>query len=70
MGETSHPHSIIHARSHKGPSSIFNESVEEAGGVIYCEVGADTPRDVKQISNARQILKEKENKTSSHLYLG
>ena len=47
-------------RSHKGSLSIFDESVEEAGGVIYCEVGADMPRDVKQISNARQILKEKE----------
>ena len=45
------------ARSHKGPWSIFDESVQEAGGVIYCEVAADMPRDVKQISNTRQTLK-------------
>ena len=48
------------ARSHKGPSSIFDESVQEAGGVIYCEVAADMLRDVKQISNTRQTLKGKE----------
>ena len=48
------------ARSHKGPSSIFDESVQEAGGVIYCKVAADMPRDVKQISNTRQTLKGKE----------
>lgn len=48
------------AKSHKGPSSIFDESVEEAGGIIYCEVTANMPRDAKQISNARQVLKGKE----------
>lgn len=48
------------AKSHKGPSSIFDESVQEAGGVIYCEVAADMPRDVKQISNTRQTLKGKD----------
>lgn len=48
------------ARSHKGPSSKFDESVQEAGGVIYCKVAADMPRDVKQISNTRQTLKGKE----------
>ena len=44
------------ATSHKGPSSIFDEAVEEAGGIVHCEVAADMPRDVKQISNARQAL--------------
>lgn len=48
------------ARSHKGPWSIFDESVQEAGGVIYCKAAADMPRDVKQISNTRQTLKGKE----------
>ena len=46
--------------SHKGPSSIFDESFEEAGGIVHCEIGADMPRNVKQISNARQAIKEKE----------
>ena len=58
------------ARSHKGPSSIFDESVQEAGGVIYCEVAADMPRDVKQISNARQTLKEKEEEDEFASLLG
>ena len=48
------------ATSHKGPSSIFDEAVEEAGGIVHCEVAVDMPRDVKQISNARQAIKEKE----------
>ena len=48
------------ARSPKGPWSIFDESVQEVSGVIYCKVAADMPRDVKQISNTRQTLKGKE----------
>ena len=37
---------------HKGPLSIFDESFEEAGRIVHCEIGADMPRNVKQISNA------------------
>lgn len=58
------------ATSHKGPSSIFDESVEEAGGIVHCEVAADMPRDVKQISNARQALKEKEEQNEFISLLG
>lgn len=50
----------VKASSHKGPSSIFDESIEEAGGIVHCEITADMPRNAKQISNARQALKEKE----------
>ena len=35
--------------SHKGPSSILDESFEEADGVVHCEIGTDKPRNVKQI---------------------
>lgn len=60
----------VKAASHKGPSSIFDESIEEAGGIVHCEMGADMPRNVKQISNARQGLKEKrKNKASLLPYL-
>ena len=47
------------AKSHKGPTSIFDEEVEVAGGMLNCEVMADMPRDIKQVKNARQNLKEK-----------
>ena len=50
------------AKSHKGPSTIFDETVESTGGILHCDVMADMPRDVKQIKNSRQSLKEKENK--------
>ena len=42
----------------KGPSSIFDESVESTGGILHCNVMADMPRDIKQVKNARQKLKE------------
>ena len=29
--------------SHQGPSSIVDESFEEAGGKVHCEIGADMP---------------------------
>ena len=48
------------AKSHKGPSNIFDESVENTGGILHCDVMADMPRDIKQVKNARQKLKEKE----------
>ena len=44
----------------KGPSSIFDESVESSGGILHCNVMADMPRDIKQVKNARQKLQEKE----------
>lgn len=44
----------------KGPSSIFDESVESTGGILHCNVMADMPRDLKQVKNARQRLKEKD----------
>ena len=50
------------AKSHKGPSSIFDESVENTGGILHYDVMADMPRDIKQVKNARQNLKEKEDK--------
>ena len=48
------------AKSHKGPSSIFDESVENTGGILHCDVMADMPRDIKQVKNFRQKLKQKE----------
>ena len=56
--------------SHKGPSSIFDESIEEAGGIIHCEIAADMPRNLKQISNARQAIKEKEERNEFVTLLG
>ena len=50
------------AKSHKGPSSIFDESVENTGGILHCNVMADMPRDIKQVKNAHQNLKEEEEK--------
>ena len=47
------------AKSHKGPTSIFDEEVEVTGGILNCEVMADMPRDIKQVKNARQNLKDK-----------
>ena len=44
----------------KGPSSIFDESVESTGGILHCIVIAGMPRDIKQVKNARQRLKEKD----------
>lgn len=49
-------------KSHKGPSSIYYESVESTGGILRADVMADMPRDIKQVKNARQNLKEKNNK--------
>ena len=49
-------------KSHKGPSSIFDESVESTGGILHADVMADMPRDIKQVKNARQNLKEKDDK--------
>ena len=49
-------------RGHQGPSPIFDEIIEESGGIFGCEVMADMPRDVKQVTNARQMLNEKESK--------
>ena len=46
-------------KSHKGPTSIFDEEVEVTGGIFNCEVMVDMPRDIKQVKNARQNLKEK-----------
>ena len=60
----------VNAKSLKGPSSIFDEEVEKAGGVIYCNVAADMPRDVKQISNTRQVLKGKEEQNEFAALLG
>ena len=48
------------ATSHKGPSSIFNDSMKEVGGMVNCEIVAHMPRNVKQISNVRQASKEQE----------
>ena len=36
-------------KSHKGPRSIFDESMESTGDILHCEVMADMPRDIKQI---------------------
>ena len=47
------------AKSHKGLTSIFDEEVEITGGILNCEVMADMPRDIKQVQNASQNLKEK-----------
>ncbi len=49
-------------KTHKGPSTIFDEAVESSGGILDCDVMADMPRDIKQVKNARQNLKEKEDK--------
>ena len=49
-------------KSHNGPSSIFDESVESTGGILHCDVMADMPRDIKQVKNACQNLKEKDDK--------
>ena len=56
--------------SHKGPSRIFDETIEEAGGIVHCEIAADMPRDVKQVSNARQALKEREEQNEFAALLG
>lgn len=60
----------VKASSHKGPSSIFDETIEEAGGIVHCEITADMPRNAKQISNARQALKEKEEQNEFAALLG
>lgn len=44
----------------KRPSSTFDEYVESTGVILHCDVMADMPRDIKQVKNARQKLKEKE----------
>ena len=46
-------------KSHKCLTSIFDEEVEVAGGILNCEVMADMPRNIKARKNARQNLKEK-----------
>ena len=40
-----------HAKSHKGPSTIFDEAVEKCGGILHCDVMADLPRDMEQVKN-------------------
>ncbi|KAJ7375266.1 hypothetical protein OS493_002013 [Desmophyllum pertusum] len=57
-------------KGHQGPSSIFDEAVEKAGGIFGCEVMADMPRDVKQIKNARQSLNDNESKSEFARLLG
>ncbi|KAK3704120.1 hypothetical protein QZH41_006809 [Actinostola sp. cb2023] len=47
------------AKGHKGPSTIYDEAVENAGGIFDCPVMADMPRDIKQVKNARQCLQGK-----------
>ena len=49
------------ASGRKGPSRIFDEISEEAGGVLDCEQSADLPRDSKQVVNARQRSQSKAN---------
>ena len=56
--------------SHKGPLRIFDETIEEAGGIVHCKIATDMPRDFKQISNARQDLKEKEKQNEFVALLG
>ena len=34
--------------------------MESAGGTLHCNVIADMPRDIKEVKNARQRLKEKD----------
>lgn len=43
------------AKSHKGPTSIFDESVEATGGILHCDVMADMPRDIKQVKRASKF---------------
>ena len=45
----------------KGPSRIFDEVSETAGGVLDCQLSSDLPGDNKQVINARQRAKSKEN---------
>ena len=70
MLETVLSHLKLKVTSHKGPSRIFDETIEEAGGIVHCEIAADMPRDVKEISNARQALKEKEEQNEFVALLG
>lgn len=53
----------------KGPSTIFDETVERVGGIIGCQEMADMPRDKKQVINARATVtsKEKEDEFTSLL---
>ena len=56
-------------RGCKGPSTIFDQTVQQVGGIISCEAIADMPRDKKQVVNARSAIdsKEKEDEFSSLL---
>lgn len=47
------------ATGRKGPTRIYDEVSEEAGGVLDCEQVADLPRDSKQVINARQRAQNK-----------
>lgn len=47
------------ATGRKGPSRIFDEVSEAAGGILDCEQSADLPRDSKQVINARHRAQNK-----------
>ena len=40
-----------------GPSTIYDKVFEEAGGMIEVEAVSNTPRNIKQVKNARAKLK-------------
>ena len=50
------------ATGRKGPSRIYDEVWEAAGGILDCEQVADLPRDSKQLINARQRAQNKSHK--------
>ncbi|XP_022780689.1 uncharacterized protein LOC111321932 [Stylophora pistillata] len=47
------------ATEQKGPSRIFDELSEAAGGILHCEQSADLPRDSKQVINVRHRAQNK-----------
>ena len=45
-----------------GPGTVFDRAFEEAGGVINVEAFSDVPRNLQQVTNARQRLRMKKQK--------
>ena len=52
----------------KGPSSIFSDAVNAAGGAVGCESVSDLPRNRQQVKNVRANLSE-DSKTDEFLGL-
>ena len=50
------------ARRPLGPGTVFDRAFEEAGGVINVEAISDVPRNLQQVTNARQRLRMKKQK--------